>query len=407
MTPVGIEKIGVYPCALALPMERLCAARGNDPRHLREGLLVDERSLNPAWEDPVTMAVHAAARVLTDEDRQKIALLLVCSESGVDQEKPMSTWVHRYLGLPAHCRNLELKHACYSGTGALHLAASWVRAGVEPGKKALVITTDQSRMHLGQPWEYVMGAGACALLVGDQPDFLELELGASGVYTEEVSDLTRPTSRVETGNSELSLISYLNALEETWDDFTRVVGDVNLDRDFRWNVYHVPFGGLTLRAHRALLRRGGLYDRDAVARHFAARTLPSLAYNRRMGGTYAGATFIALLGLVDHSEAQPGDPISIFSYGSGCCAELYRARLGRRVREVAASAALGRALDQRRVVEVAEYEAIERERTASVDEGNFAPGLETPGDLWAHAYEGKQRLVFRGMAEHVRRYGWS
>jgi hydroxymethylglutaryl-CoA synthase len=319
----------------------------------------------------------------------------------------MSTWVQRYLGLSSRCRNLEVKHACYSGTAALHLAASWIRAGAVPGKKALIITTDQSRMHLGRPWEYVMGAGASALLVSDRPDFLELELSASGVYTEEVSDLTRPTSLVETGNSETSLISYLNAVEETYDHFTEVVEGVHFDRDFRWHVYHVPFGGLTFRAHRTLLRRVGIRDPDAVARHYAERTLPSLTYNRRMGGTYAGATFVAMVGLVDSTQAMPGDPVSIFSYGSGCCAEFYRARLGPRVREVAAAVGLLAALAARRVLDVAEYEAVERERTGYVDQGNYEPRRDVLDGLYDKMYAGRRRLVFRGMSDYVRRYEWS
>ena len=68
-------------------------------------------------------------------------------------------------------------------------------------------------MHLGQPWEFVMGAGAAAVLVSDTRTFSRLEIGKSGYWTNEVSDLTRPTSRVETGNSETSLLSYIDALE--------------------------------------------------------------------------------------------------------------------------------------------------------------------------------------------------
>jgi hydroxymethylglutaryl-CoA synthase len=404
---VGIEKISIYPGTLSLEMAALAEARRDDPRHVREQLLVDERSVNPPWEDPVTMAVNAASRMLTDEDRASIALLLVCSESGVDQEKPMSTWVHRYLGLPSRCRNLEVKHACYSGTGSLHLASSWVRSGVAPGKKALIVTTDQSRMHLGKPWEYVMGAGAVALLVSDRPDFLEVDLSASGVYTEEVSDLTRPTSTVETGNSEISLISYLNALEETYDHLSEVTGGIDLVRDFRWNVYHVPFGGLTLRAHRTMLRRSDIRDANAVAESYRTRTLPSLTYNRRMGGTYAGATFVALTGLVDASDAEAGDAVSIFSYGSGCCAELYRAHLGARVREVARAARLDELLNQRRALTVAEYEAVERERTGYIDQGNFQPRLDGLDGHYEKAYLGRRLLTFRGMVDFVRRYEWS
>src|SRR5262249_9967893 len=96
---VGIEKIGVYPCNLALSLPDLCRATGRAPAGVCGPMMLEERSLNPDWEDPVTMAVNAANAVLTDEDREPIELLIVASESGVDFEKPLSTWVQRYTGL--------------------------------------------------------------------------------------------------------------------------------------------------------------------------------------------------------------------------------------------------------------------------------------------------------------------
>jgi outer membrane protein assembly factor BamB len=87
------------------------------------------------------MAVNAARAMLTDEDRSRIELLIVGSESGVDSEKPMSTWVQRYLGLTPHCRNFEVKHACYGGTAGLRMALGWVASGMAHGAKAPVIST--------------------------------------------------------------------------------------------------------------------------------------------------------------------------------------------------------------------------------------------------------------------------
>ena len=406
MSAVGIESIGVYPCALALPMEALCAARGAEPEHVRGEMLIDERSLNPPFEDPITMAVHAGMIALAGVDRSDVELLLVCSESGVDQEKAMSTWVHRYLDLPSRCRNLELKHACYSATAALGLAASWIRSGEAAGKKALVVASDQSRMHLGKPWEFVMGAGAAAFVVSDEPAFLELERGR-GIYTEEVSDLTRPTSTVETGNSATSLLSYMHALQETYDDLQRSVGQLDYAEDFAFNIYHAPFGGLTRRAHRTLLRRAGVHDGEAALADFRRRSEPALRFNRRMGGTYAASTFVGLLGLAEHDEARAGDRLSIFSYGSGCCAELYRARFGRRFRALAERAALGGLVAARRQVTVAEYEALEATRTAQIDQGDFTPDLEALPGLFESHYAGRHRLLFRGCKGHVRQYAWS
>jgi hydroxymethylglutaryl-CoA synthase len=406
---VGIEKIGVYPTSMALSMDRLCEARGHDLADIRDVMMIDERSVNPPWEDPVTMAVNAALPMLTEDDRANIGLLLVCSESGVDQEKPMSTWVQRYLGLSSRTRNLEVKHACYSGTGAVQLAAAWIASGAGgPKAKALVITTDQSRMHLGKPYEFVMGAGATAIVVSAEPRLFELELGKSGVHTNEVSDLTRPTSRVETGNSETSLLSYLDGLDGALVAYLERVGEpVGYDY-FAKNVYHVPFGGMTLRATRLALRHFGDHSRADATRLWEEKTKPSLAYVRRMGGTYASSTFIALLTLLERSaDLARGARIGMFSYGSGSCAELYSGFVGEGAREVAASAKLGALLDARHALTVREYEDAERERTCFIDCGDFEPSTDGFGDLYAKVYRGSGRLVFRGAREHYRQYGWA
>jgi len=123
MPRVGIERITAYPCTLSLDMVALAEARGTDPGHPIDELWVDARSLNPAWEDPVTMAVNAARRIVDASNRDDIELLIVGSESSVDFGKPMSTWVQRHCGITPNCRNFESKHACYGGTSALMMAA--------------------------------------------------------------------------------------------------------------------------------------------------------------------------------------------------------------------------------------------------------------------------------------------
>ena len=407
---VGIEKLGIYPTTFALDMKRLCAARNHDLAYIRDTMMIDERSVCAAWEDPVTMAVNAANEILNDEDRWNIELLIVASESGVDQEKPMSTWVQRYLRLTPNCRNFELKHACYGGTGALRMALGWVASGMARGKKALVISTDQSRMHLGMPWEFVMGAGAAALLVSDNPRFFEVEIHKSGYYTEEVSDLTRPTSRVETGNSETSLLSYMEALEGAYANFLARMGEpIDYNGYFKKHVYHTPFGGMTLRAHRALLRRFNPSIKKAeVLESFERKSAAALTHLRRMGGTYGSSTFIGLTALIEgSSDLNPGDRVSMFSYGSGSCAEFYCGLIGPDAKELVKKVDLGRKLDARYQLSVREYEDVERERTCYIDYGDFAPSTDGFSDWYARRYKGQGLLVFQRIREHYRCYGWS
>src|SRR5690606_4456011 len=100
------------------------------------------------YEDPVSFAVNAAQPIimqLSDAERDRIELLITCSESGIDFGKSLSTYIHHYLHLNRNCRLFELKQACYAGTAGLQMAASFVLSQVSPGAKALVIATDISR----------------------------------------------------------------------------------------------------------------------------------------------------------------------------------------------------------------------------------------------------------------------
>lgn len=410
MTRVGVEKIGVYPCSLSLSLPALCEARNRRPDDICGPMMLEERSLNPLWEDPVTMAVNAANATLTDEDRCRVELLVVASESGVDFEKPISTWVQRYARLSENCRNFEVKHACYGGTAGLQMAAAWLASSAPEGAKALVVTTDQSRSHFGKPWEFVLGAGAAAVLLSREPALLELELGRCGYWTNEIADLTRPTGRVETGNSETSLVSYLDALEGAYRHFVvRVPEAERFDEYFDRHVYHMPFGGMAWRAHKAMLRAAGgeVSTREAWG-NFERKGLAALTYARRMGATYSSSTFIGLLALINGTPGiQPGERISIFSYGSGCCAEFYCGRIGIDATRAAREARLPQQLDARRRVSIDEYEAIEGQRFEWTECGDYDVPEDTLGDWYDRFYRGRDRLVFRGMSDFYRQYAWS
>jgi hydroxymethylglutaryl-CoA synthase len=410
MTPtIGIEKLRFHPGSGALPIAGLCAARGIDPGHARREWLVDERSVAPPWEDAVTLAVNAARPLLSPEDAAAIGLLVVGTETSVDQEKPLSSWVHRYLGLPADCPNCEVKHACYGATAGLQMALAWLASGLAGDRKALVVSSDLSLLGLGRPWEPVLGAGAAAVLLSGQPQVLAYELGHSGVYAHEVTDdVIRPTPRLETGNSEESLFSYLEAVDGAFDAYQERVGDVDFDTYFAANIYHTPFGGITYRAHRALLNRTRHLTAEESWRHFERRALPALLYTRRTGGTYGASTFVGLLGLLAGMPTlAAGDRVGIFAYGSGSCAEFYSARLLPQARATAAAARLPELLDARRVLCVAKYEDWEKERDAAIGVADYEPNIATVDAWYRQAYQGRGLLVLRRIRDYYREYDWS
>lgn len=413
----GIDRIALHPSTMAIDMRTLVEARGGNVDEVVGQMMIDQRSFDPPWEDPITLAVNAGRRLLRAGERERVKLLLVASESAPDQEKAMSTWVQRYLELPDDCRNVEVKHACYGGSAAVRLALAWLAADGEEDDLALVICADQSRAHFGRPYEFVMGAGGTALLLSRKPRFLTIDRGLSGLYTHEVSDLIRPTSRVEAGHSETSLLSYIEAVDTAFaryaDAAKRRVGVTidSLEAMRAWfprQVYHAPFGGITKRAHRVVLRTLADWAPASLEADFAARVEPSLRFNRRMGGTYAGSVFISLLGWASAlGDAAAGERVGIYSYGSGSTGEFYSGVLGAGAGVVAADANASGLLDARLDATVAEYEAAEGARLAAIDDGELTVSLAGFRDLYARAYEGRGLLTFRGTRDHVRQYEWS
>ena len=406
---VGIEKLNVYPCSCSLDLGALCQARGMDVERTLSDLMIAERAVNPPWEDAVTLGVNAAQPMLTEEDRRSIGLLLVGSESCVDQEKPLSSWVHHFLGLPDDCLNLEIKHACYAATGALELAKAWLGSPSARGRKALIVSTDQTTMTIGEPWEPVCGAGGAAILLSTEPRVIEYELGHCGIFAHEVSDVIRPNMRLETGNSETSLFAYLFAVEGAYNHYVETVGHpIDFDTYFQRVLYHTPFGGITYRAHRALLKQHTQVSNKDARANYERKTLPALRYNKRMGATYGASTFIGLIGLLDSDPSfKTGDRLGIFAYGSGSCAQFYSARLLSEAHAIAAKVGLQAQLDARRPLTVAEYETVEHERDEHVGVSHFTPNWNILGDWYERFYAGRKLLTLRGIADYYREYDWS
>jgi 3-hydroxy-3-methylglutaryl CoA synthase len=411
MKRFGIEKINLYGSSLFLDQRKLACARDRDPQKVVSDFLIDTRSLNPLYEDTVTMGANAAAAILTDEDKAGIGLLVVGTESSLDFGKPISTNIHGALGLPANVRNFETKHACYSGVAALDTALNWLAAGVNRGRKALVISTDFSRMHLQAKEEFVLGGAAAALLVSDSPKVIEYDLAWRGTWTTDVYDTFRPSARHEMGNNEVSLYSYLDALEGAYNDYVSARGNgdgSDFDSAFAQNCYHTPFPGMAFQAHRTLCNLVHPRSKAEVQASFTKKVLPSLRYARRVGSTYGASNFLGICGIAACPEdIRPGDRISFFSYGSGAIGEFYSGVLCPEANTVVTGMQIDAALDARREVDVPEYEEIEKQRESFIEKDTYTPDFSIPAGWYDQHYRGKKKLVLRQVKDFSRTYEWS
>ncbi len=408
---VGIEKINIYGTSMILDQKKLAVARGLDPEKVVSDFLIDTRSLNPPWEDTVTMGANAAKKVMEGIDPADIGMLIVGTEGSVDFGKPISTNIMGALGLHNNIRNYETKHACYSGVAAMDPALSWVASGHNHGKKALVIATDFSREHLNTKEEFVMGGTAAAFIISDNPEVLEIEMDKRGNWSTDIYDTFRPTAHAEVGNNEVSLYSYMDALEGSYADYCDKVGEkIDYKKDFRYNLYHTPFPGIAFQAHRTLLNlnREERFKKKEIQADFEERVMPGLQLSRRIGSTYGCSNFVGLAALLStDAPIDEGDRISLFAYGSGAIGEFYSGIIQKNSREIVKSMKLHEVFDQRRECSVEEYEMLEKLRNTLIENPNFKPDFDLFGDHYKNHYEGKGLLVLKEVKDHYRTYEWS
>jgi hydroxymethylglutaryl-CoA synthase len=413
---IGIEKMTFYAARAYLPISELAVARGVELDSLTSQQLIpyEARTVVPAYEDAVTLAVNAAQRLLTPRDREDVELVVVATESGVDYGKPLSTWVHRFCGLPSQCRNFEVKHMCYGGTAALRVAASVLSAECRPGKKALVISADLSRPRTRVLTEdeglaeFMAGGCAVAMLVSAEPGVLELEVDKTGFWTNELSDALRPTSSVEIITGQLSFCSYLDGLEEAYRHYESRVGAIDFSTYFNKHVYHAPFPGMPCVAHRTMLRERGIDDDVSIERSYRDKVAGGNHFGRRLGSAYGASPFVSLLGLLRTStDLRPGDRISMYAYGSGCQAEFSSGLVGADAQDRVRALDLDGHLDERTRLSVAQYEAIERARERMIDGRDGDPLQDDPGGVYAERYAGRGLLVLQQVRNYRRTYGWA
>lgn len=313
---VGIDLIRFNSSNYFLDLQTLARVRGVDPNKYTTGIGQERMALPPPDEDIVTLAAGAALPIVEQAGRDDIELLLFATESGIDQSKAAAIFVHRLLGLPARCRCVELKEACYAGTAGLQLAAGLVARGSI--RKALVIASDVARYELGSPGEPTQGCGAVALLVTAHPRVLALD-AESGYYTEDVMDFWRPNYRDQAVvDGKYSTRIYLQALEACWSQYRERSG--RGFQDFSRFCYHLPFTRMAEKAHERLARASGV---DRSPAQLMEQIADTLRYNRITGNSYAASLYVGLSSLLDHASDLGGQRIGCYSYGSGCVAEFF------------------------------------------------------------------------------------
>ncbi|QFQ28656.1 hydroxymethylglutaryl-CoA synthase family protein [Bacillus thuringiensis] len=419
MVSAGIEAMNFFGGTAFLDVIQLAKYRQLDTNRF-ENLLVKEKTVALPYEDPITFAVNAAKPLLdtlTEADKDRIELLITCTESGIDFGKSMSTYIHHYLGLNRNCRLFEIKQACYSGTAGFQMAVNFVLSQTSPGAKALVIATDISRFMvvdagdaLSADWSFAEpsgGAGAVAMLIGENPEVFQVDVGANGYYGYEVMDTCRPVPDSEAGDVDLSLSSYLDCCENSFLEYKKRVTGVDYRHTFQYLSFHTPFGGMVKGAHRTMMRKMVQAKPQEIEEDFNNRVMPGIKYCQRVGNIMGATVFLSLASTIDNGNFDTARRIGCFSYGSGCCSEFYSGIVRPEGQRKQLQFNINKHLDERFQLSMEAYEVLLK-GSGAVRFGTRNVKLDhdlIPGVI--SSVQGKQRLYLDEIQEYHRVYRWS
>lgn len=408
---VGIEAINFYGGAASIDVASIFQMRQLDMSRF-DNLMMSKKSVGLPCEDAVTHGVNAAIPIinaLTPEEKNRIELVITSSESGLDFGKSLSTYIHDYLGLSRSCRLFEIKQACYGGTAAFHMASTFVASNVSPGAKALVIASDVARAAARLTYaETSQGLGAVAMLVSNKPEVFEMDFGATGQYSYEVMDTCRPKPDIETGDADLSLLSYLDCLENSYKAYCEKVENVDFVKTFDYMAYHTPFAGIVKGGHRKMMRELVKISPKEIDTDFERRIRPSMLFCTQVGNVYSATVYLALCGLIESAPIDSMKRIGIFSYGSGCSSEFYSGVVTPKSKEALKAMNLQRNLDNRYKLSQEEYEdLLEMNMAWPFGIKDKEMDLNPFRRIYDYFIDGRHLLVLKRVNNYHREYEWS
>lgn len=391
-------------------MKDLAIARGIDPNKFTIGIGQNQQAVPPNHQDIVTLGAQAALPLLPYIDSNRLKMVIVGTESGVDASKSSALYIHKLLNLSTWVRCVEVKEACYGGTAALMMARDYVLA--HPGAQVLVIAADIARYGVGTPGEVTQGAGAVAMLVSENPRVLQIN-DDSVVKSAEIQDFWRPVYQsTALARGKFSTEQYIRMFCDVWKRYS-TENACNFN-DFEAICFHLPYTKMGLKALRAGFEAnsgaphscdGVLHTNDGASHanndvsitsdtreRLLARYQDSTQYSRRIGNIYTGSLYLGLISLLDYDYFRnscdssepacdsstvacdlssathpnesplhpypllPGQKIGLFSYGSGAVAEFFSATLVPGWRSALFSNQHIKTLNNRTQLSVSQYE---------------------------------------------------
>ena len=384
---IGIDKINFYTPNIYMDLVDLANHRNIEPTKFTVGIGQSKMAVPPITQDTVSMGANAAYPIISDEDKQLIDLIVVGTESGIDESKSTASFIHQLLDIQPFAKSIEVKQACYGATAGLMTALDFVT--LNPEKKALVIGSDISRYGLQTSGEVTQGAGAVAMVISHSPRILEINRD-SVAMTENIFDFWRPnyydTAIVD---GKFSNEAYMSFFKKLWEEYRRR-HNMTFD-DFEAFCFHLPYSKMGKKALLPLLEHEAMATKERLLANYDLSTY----YTKLVGNIYTGSLYLSLMSLLDQgTQLKQGQKIGFFSYGSGAVGEIFSGTLVEGFRQHLLTDTLTALVDNRKALSIDEYETIFNERLPQTD-----------GVHMIHSnYDHHSRFILSSIHNHQRHY---
>ena len=340
---IGIDKISMEVSNKYISIEDLAIKRRVDVDKFTKGIGQTEMSFTSNKQDAITLGYLAAKDIVDDYDKEHIDLVILATESSVDESKAGSIYIKEFLGINDYCKCIEIKQACFSATAALDFAKAHLT--LNDNSRVLVIASDIAKYGPNSSGEVTQGSGAIAMIVARMPKILEFN-NDEVAYTKDVMDFWRPTGDIYPSvDGKFSLECYMELLNKSWQGYRQKNSKTQLNAI----CFHVPYTKLALKGITNLTT-----NEDIMEEFYN-----SIIFNKRVGNIYTGSLYLSLLSLlVNTDRLKAGDNIGMYSYGSGAVSQFSSFKLVEGYKKYINKELLENKLNNRSKFSIDDYEQI-------------------------------------------------
>jgi hydroxymethylglutaryl-CoA synthase len=414
----GIDAIAFDVAKLHLPIKTLANARNIDSEKLEKGLGLLKMTLPDVYQDPVVFGANALTKLIQEHhiDLNEIARIYVGTESGIDNSKPIASFLMALMeqkfgeNCLAECDTVDFTFACIGGVDALQNCLDFVR--LHPTKKAIVVTTDFAKYDLNSTGEYTQGAGALALLITSNPRIMVFE-NHWATSTKGVFDFFKPYRQLSkseiTGNdnndswlgileSEIEIHKdqpvfdgqysnqcYMDRTRDAYFAFKKLKETSrNLHNSWQSIIMHLPYafqGRRMLSEIYALDSENKVLSIDesaieyqnklkVVSKSEAYQTFvteklqPAERASSLIGNLYTGSIFMGLLSTLSHYDAVQKEitdtKFGFLAYGSGSKAKVFEGSIQPNWKSAISNVKLFETLQQSFEIDFETYEQLHK-----------------------------------------------